>query len=185
MMWGRKLAFWCALVCAVVLICWKMRSDITLPNESVIVTARNHRDTPRQEAPVADAVVQERPCEETVMAPDFAFDALTDQLVGVRNSAISQSDVAAYVSAFKILPQTDRKACIQRAINLIPDENLTPLIGILIDKETDLATKKLVFNDILKRNDDRKNAVLRIICEDTEHPCSSDARWILKATGEL
>ena len=114
-----------------------------------------------------------------------AFDALTDRWEEAAEKGISMDDIAVFAAAFKALPKDRQDECIHRALNLIPDENVMLLAGVLMDKSVDKEIVEEVFNDVLNRDEDVKEPILREVFKDKDHPCWTDAAWILDATGEL
>ena len=83
------------------------------------------------------------------------------------------------------MPKSRKEECLQRALNLVPDENAMLLVGILLDKEQPKEMLELVFNDVLNRDETVKQPILRELFKDKEHPCWADVAWILDVTGEL
>lgn len=121
--------------------------------------------------------------EENLVAE---FDALTDKWIksGNKKSATVE-DVSNYVKKFKSLPGSRQMECLQRALNLVPDENVMLLAGILLDKTMDKGALTLVFHDILNRDESVKKPIMKEIFKDKSHPCWADVAWILDVTGEL
>ena len=114
-----------------------------------------------------------------------AFDALTDRWEEETGKDVSMDDIAAFTKAFKALPEDRQDECIHRALNLIPDENVMLLAGVLMDKTMDKEIVETVYNDILNRDEDVKKPILQQIFKDKTHPCWADTAWILDVTGEL
>ena len=114
-----------------------------------------------------------------------AFDDMTDKFMEIDDEkAISMDDVKKFHEQFKKVPKSRKEECLQRALNLVPDENIMLLAGILMDKDEDKELVELVFNDILNREDSMKQILLKEIFKDKTHPCWSDAAWILDVTKE-
>ncbi len=113
-----------------------------------------------------------------------AFDELTDKWREPAN-AVTESDIARFHEQFGKVPKSRKEECLQRALNLVPDENAMLLVGILLDKEQPKEMLELVFNDVLNRDETVKQPILRELFKDTEHPCWADVAWILDVTGEL
>ena len=90
-----------------------------------------------------------------------------------------------FAEKFRKLPKSRKEECLQRALNLVPDENVMILAGILMDKTMEKDYIELVFNDILNRDDSVKKPIMRQIFKDRTHPCWADTAWILDVTGEL
>ncbi|MBO7683839.1 MAG: hypothetical protein J6T51_03835 [Kiritimatiellae bacterium] len=137
------------------------------------------------EAPAAAPTEEEKAeAEADRLVEDF--DALTDKWTESANGRTpTMDDVDAFVEKFRRLP-TDRKdECIHRALNLIPDENVMLLAGVLMDKGQDAEIVDAVFSDILNRDESVKLPVLREVIKDTKHPCWKDAAWILDVTKQL
>ena len=114
-----------------------------------------------------------------------AFDALTDRWEEESKKGVSMDDIAAFAKAFKALPKDRQDECIHRALNLIPDENVMLLAGVLMDKSVDKEIVEEVFNDVLNRDEDVKEPILREIFKDKTHPCWADTAWILDVTDGL
>lgn len=93
-------------------------------------------------------------------------------------------DASAFAAKFAALPGGRKEECLQRALNLVPDENVMVLVGILMDKTQEKEFVQLVFNDILNRPDGVKKPILEQVLADKEHPCIDDATWIFEVTGE-
>jgi hypothetical protein len=93
-------------------------------------------------------------------------------------------DVKKFRELFKKVPKERKEECLHRALNLLPDDNVMLLAGILMDKEEDKELVELVFNDILNRDESVKQVLLKEIIKDKTHPCWADTAWILDVTGK-
>ncbi|MBQ3288256.1 MAG: hypothetical protein IJH50_02455 [Kiritimatiellae bacterium] len=114
------------------------------------------------------------------------FDALTDKWMETSSGdPPTLAEVDAFVELFRKVPADRKDECIHRALNLIPDENVMLLAGVLMDKGQDPETIDTVFSDILNREEAVKLPVLREVIKDTKHPCWKDAAWILDVTKQL
>jgi len=137
---------------------------------------------------VADnASADERKTEEDASAEEAkvdAFDGLTDKWMEPSKAGVTMKDVDAFVSSFRQVPKNRQDECIHRALNLIPDENVMLLAGVLMDKTMDKEVVETVFNDILNRDEDVKKPILQQVFKDKSHPCWADTAWILDVTGE-
>ena len=122
--------------------------------------------------------------EETLVE---AFDALTDKWMGTPadGKSVTMEDVRQFAEQFRKVPKSRKDECLHRALNLIPDENVMLLAGILMDKTLDREILQTVFSDVLNRDENVKKPILRQIFKDREHPCWADTAWILDVTGEL
>ena len=112
-----------------------------------------------------------------------AFDDLTDKWTdegGGKNPTLK--DVDAFVEQFRKIPEDRKDECIHRALNLIPDENVMLLAGVLMDRTQSDAIVDAVFSDILNRDEDVKLPVMRQVIKDPKHPCWEDAAWIVDVT---
>lgn len=114
-----------------------------------------------------------------------AFDDLTDKWTEPAEKGVSMADVDKFVAQFRKVPADRRDECLHRALNLVPDENVMLLAGILMDKQLGKETVETVFNDILNRDEEVKKPVLLQVFKDKSHPCWEDAAWILDVTDEL
>ena len=124
---------------------------------------------------------EKRQDEEEKRVEDF--DALTDKWMEPSDAGVSMKDVDAFTERFRKVPAARKEECLQRALNLVPDENVMLLAGILMDKEQDKELIELVFNDVLNRDEEVKTPILKQIFKDKEHPCWADTAWILDVTG--
>ena len=113
------------------------------------------------------------------------FDELTDKWRETSEKGVTMDDVLAFSQQFAKVPKARKDECLHRALNLIPDENVMLLAGILMDKTQDKELVELVYNDILNRDEDVKKPILQQIIKDKSHPCWADTAWILDVTGEL
>ena len=114
-----------------------------------------------------------------------AFDALTDKWQEPAADKVTMDEVKKFREGLAKAPKSRKEECVQRALNLVPDENVMLLAGILFDKSQDREILELVYNDILNRDEDVKKPILREVFKDKEHPCWADTAWILDVTGEL
>ena len=114
-----------------------------------------------------------------------AFDNLTDKWMEPSAKGVTMADVDNFAKAFRQVPKDRQDECIHRALNLIPDENVMLLAGVLMDKAMDKEIVETVYNDILNRDEDVKKPILQQIFKDKSHPCWADTAWILDVTGEL
>ncbi len=129
----------------------------------------------------AQETVEQDPEEKLV----DAFDALTDTWQEPKPDKVTMDEVKRFREAFGKVPKARRDECLHRALNLVPDENVMLLAGILFDKTQDREVLEEIYNDLLNRDEDVKRLILREIYKDREHPCWADTAWILDVTGEL
>ena len=113
-----------------------------------------------------------------------AFDSLTDKWMEKEGGEVTMKDMDAFVAAFKSVPDKRKDECLHRALNLVSDDHVLLLAGILFDKTVEKEYLELVFNDILNRDEDVKKLILPKIYKDKTHPCWADTAWILDVTGE-
>lgn len=125
--------------------------------------------------------LQEEEAEKKVEA----FDSLTDKWMEKPSGEVTMKDMDDFVAAFKSVPDARKDECLHRALNLVSDDHVLLLAGILFDKSIDKEYLELVFNDILNRDEEVKKLILPKIFKDKEHPCWADTAWILDVTGEL
>ena len=114
-----------------------------------------------------------------------AFDEMTDKWREPVESDVPMAEVEKFRQQFNKIPPARKEECLQRALNLLPDENIMLLAGILLDKEQPREFLELVFNDVLNRDEGVKRPLLLEIYKDKEHPCWADTAWILDATGAM
>ncbi len=121
--------------------------------------------------------------EETALVN--AFDSLTDKWMETSSKGVTMDDVQHFAEQFRKLPEDRKDECLHRALNLVPDENVMLLAGILMDKTQKKEYLELIYNDVLNRDDEVKKPILQQIFKDREHPCWADTAWIFDVTGEL
>ena len=143
--------------------------------------AASAEEEPEFDAPQTEE--EKREAEETKLVD--AFDGLTDKWQKPSKSGVTMADVDNFAKAFRKIPKARRDECIHRALNLIPDENVMLLAGVLMDKTMDKEIVETVYSDILNRDEDVKKPILQQIFKDKTHPCWADTAWILDVTGEL
>ena len=113
-----------------------------------------------------------------------AFDGLADKWTEPAADKVTMAEVQGFHDVFVKLPKARQEECLRRALNLIPDENIMLIAGILLDKRVDHELIEIAFHDILNRDEEVKNPILDLIHKDKSHPCWSDAAWIKDAVGE-
>lgn len=138
------------------------------------------------EQPVVEepADAEDKPSPDSAEARVDAFDALTDRWMEPSGAEPTMDDVAAFLASFNALPAERKDECIHRALNLIPDEHVMLLAGVLMDRTQDREIVMTVFNDVLNRQESVKLPIMREIFKDRSHPCWADVAWIFDVTGE-
>ena len=141
----------------------------------------------QEEGEEAEPLTEEEKREREEEAQVEAFDALTDKWMELASDdkGVTMEDVRQFAEQFRKVPKDRKDECVHRALNLIPDENVMLLAGILMDKTLDKEILETVYNDVLNRDEDVKKPILQQIFKDREHPCWADTAWILDVTGEL
>ena len=153
--------------------------DGTADTDSETVDSEPSDDLDREQK--TDEELQQEEEEKKV----DAFDSLTDKWMEKSGVEVTMKDMDDFVSAFKSVPDTRKDECLHRALNLVSDDHVLLLAGILFDKSVDKEYLELVFNDILNRDEEVKKLILPKIFKDKDHPCWADTAWILDVTGEL
>ena len=145
-----------------------------------------HSEGAEKEESESDAAAQteEEKREAEIEKRVNDFDDLTDKWMESSRS-VTMADVEAFAATFRKVPKARQDECIHRALNLIPDENVMLLAGVLMDKMMDKEIVETVYNDILNRDEDVKKPILQEIFKDKSHPCWADTAWILDVTGDL
>ena len=157
------------------------------PERSGQETASPASEKEEEDAVASESVPQteeeKREAEEEKLVNDF--DDLTDKWQEPSAGGVTMSDIDDFAKSFRKIPKNRQDECIHRALNLIPDENVMLLAGVLMDKSMDKEIVETVYNDVLNRDEDVKKPVLQQIFKDKTHPCWADTAWILDVTGEL
>ena len=147
--------------------------------DSEMADAKSSGDLEREQK--TDEELKEEEEEKKVEA----FDSLTDKWMEKEGGEVTMKDMDDFVSAFKSVPKARKDECLHRALNLVSDDHVLLLAGILFDKSIDKEYLELVFNDVLNRDEEVKKLILPKIFKDKDHPCWADTAWILDVTGEL
>ena len=192
---------WIVLACvaaAVVALLVFTRSSSVVPAEelteeapSAAATAEPDAQSAEEEAGPAEPEepAEEKSEEELREEADEklvdAFDSLTDKWMEKEGGEVTMKDMDDFVVAFKSVPDARKDECLHRALNLVSDDHVLLLAGILFDKSIDKEYLELVFNDVLNRDEEVKKLILPKIFKDKDHPCWADTAWILDVTGEL
>ena len=192
----KKIAIIAAVLVAIaVVVLLLTRRDAASAENAAVVDATSRRVEEGRDEPIltrqdvastAEAPQTEeekREAEEEKLVD--AFDDLTDKWMAPSAKGVTMSDIDNFVKSFSKIPKSRQDECIHRALNLIPDENVMLLAGILMDKTMDKEIVETVYNDILNRDEDVKKPILQQIFKDKTHPCWADTAWILDVTGEL
>ena len=145
--------------------------------------ASSKDDSKEPEPEVPQTEDEKRAAEEEKLVN--AFDDLTDKWQEPSAKGVTMADIDNFAASFRKIPKARQDECIHRALNLIPDENVMLLAGVLMDKAMDKEVVETVYNDILNRDEDVKKSILQQIFKDKTHPCWADTAWILDVTGEL
>lgn len=141
--------------------------------ETVIVVESSEPETEEEKAAAEEA----RKIE--------AFDSETDKWTDVETAkSPTMQDIYGFAEKFNALPEDRKDECLHRALNLLPDENIMLLVGILMDKTQKKEFVELIYNDVLNRSEDVKKPILKQIHSDKSHPCWADTAWILDVTGD-
>ena len=164
------------------------RGVVAAPNNGSKAAAEEAQAEPAEEPetePAAEPQTEEEKREAEEEKLVNAFDDLTDKWMEPASKGVTMTDVDDFAKAFRRIPKARQDECVHRALNLIPDENVMLLAGILMDKSMDKEIVETVYNDILNRDEDVKKPILQQIFRDKSHPCWADTAWILDVTGEL
>ena len=113
-----------------------------------------------------------------------AFDGVVDAWMKKEGGEVTMKDMDDFVASFRSVPAARKEECLHRALNLVSDDHVLLLAGILFDKTADKEHVELVFNDVLNRDESVKKLILPMIYKDKTHPCWVDTAWILDVTGE-
>ena len=148
-------------------------------------TAAEDQPDEEEEQQVDEPQTEEEKLEAEEEKKVEDFDNLTDKWQESTKSGVSMKDIDEFAKTFRAVPKERQDECVHRALNLIPDENVMLLAGILMDKSMDKEIVEAVFNDILNRDEDVKLPIMREIFKDKTHPCWADVAWILDVTGEI
>lgn len=124
----------------------------------------------------------ETPAEKEEREAVESFYAAIESWREPREGGPSPEDMEAFSKAFNRIPEERRIDEIHHANNLIPDENLLLLAGILFDKRQNKDVLDAIYSDVLNRSEEAKMPVIRQIFKDKSHPCWADAAWILDVT---
>ena len=143
-----------------------------------------------ESTPDEESETEEEPAEEAMTEGEQAAENFWEDLQEGKKwrepyeSGVPMEEVEKFRRQFNKIPPEERGDYLDHALNLVPDENIMLLAGILLDKSQPEEYLELVYNDILNRDESMKKTLLREIYKDKEHPCWETTAWILDATGE-
>ena len=80
--------------------------------------------------------------------------------------------------AFREMTEENRLEEVQHAMNLLPDESVAVMYGVLFDKTQPEDIMDVIFSDILNRDELIKHPMLDIIRKDKDHPMYAEAARI-------
>ncbi len=108
-----------------------------------------------------------------------AWEALLDQVI--EQKEVSASAQAQRVKeAFDGLDGEDQMDGVQRALSLLPSAQFPALYGILFDKAEAPEVLDAIFSDALNRPEELKNALMKELRKDREHPLFPESARILE-----
>jgi hypothetical protein len=81
--------------------------------------------------------------------------------------------------AFRELGEDDQTFEVNHAMNLLPDETVAVMYGVLFDKTQTEEIMDVIFSDILNRDEVIKNPMMREIRKDKTHPMYMESARIL------
>ena len=81
--------------------------------------------------------------------------------------------------AFRGMDEENRTEEVHHAMNLLPDESVSVMYGVLFDKTQPEEIMDVIFSDILNRDEDIKNPMMREIVKDETHPMYTVSAHIL------
>ena len=142
-------------------------------------------ETPREDDEPSESLTEDEKGEAEREKRVEDFDNLTDKWMEPSSKGVSMEDIDCFAKLFRQVPKDRQDECIHRALNLIPDENVMLLAGVLMDKSMDKEIIETVYSDVLNRDELVKKPILLEIFKDKSHPCWADTAWILDVTGEL
>ena len=161
----------------------KVASDKPAPNVPEKKNTEAVNDVPADPAP-GMTEEEKKEAEDEKRVEEFSS-TVDKWMKPSKDKVVTMADVDAFRESFRKVPKARKDECVHRALNLIPDDNVMLLAGILFDKEQDKEILDLVYNDILNRDEDVKKPILKELFKDREHPNWADTAWILDVTGEL
>ena len=81
--------------------------------------------------------------------------------------------------AFRAMDEENRMEEVHHTMNLLPDESIAVIYGVLFDKTQPEEIMDVIFSDILNRDEDIKNPMMREIVKDETHPMYTESARIL------
>jgi len=118
---------------------------------------------------------QEQTARQTaVVAWENRVEALRD-----KTQAPSAQQAIAMKQAFDELHADDRLDAIQYALLLLPDMQISVIYPILFDKSQSEEVLDAIFDDVLNRDEQIKNPLMRELRKDKEHPLFFESARIL------
>lgn len=86
--------------------------------------------------------------------------------------------------AFREMTEENRMEEVHHAMNLLPDESIAVIYGVLFDKTQPEDIMDVIFSDILNRDEAIKILMMREIAKDPTHPMYEESVRILEITDD-
>ena len=86
--------------------------------------------------------------------------------------------------AFREMTEENRMEEVHHAMNLLPDESVAVMYGVLFDKTQPEDIMDVIFSDILNRDESIKLLMMREIAKDPTHPMYEESVRILEITDD-
>ena len=81
--------------------------------------------------------------------------------------------------SFREMDEENRMEEVHHAMNLLPDESVAVMYGVLFDKTQPEDVMDVIFSDILNRDESIKNLMMEEIAKDPTHPMYTESKRIL------
>ena len=97
---------------------------------------------------------------------------------------VTLSDQLRIRDAFREMTEENRMEEVHHAMNLLPDESVAVIYGVLFDKTQPEDIMDVIFSDILNRDESIKILMMREIAKDPTHPMYAEAARIWDVTSD-
>ena len=117
----------------------------------------------------------ETPAEREARLAVEAFDAMYRHWGNQEPGQVTAEDAEKFAEAFRRLPEDEKDAEINHALNLVHDEDVLLFAYILLDKSQGEDTIRTIYNRVMNMDENLKRPVFKMIYNDKSHPCWTDA----------
>jgi len=151
--------------------------------------ADDEEDTPEEKAvkrwedTIAEFYEETEDADDTTNDNNHGASAATAN-AQPKEPRVTLNDQLRIRDAFREMTEENRMEEVHHAMNLLPDESVAVIYGVLFDKTQPEDIMDVIFSDILNRDESIKILMMREIAKDPTHPMYAESVRILEITDD-